>query len=182
MDTWPWCSLPERCIANPSLVNLSNGRLNKDAWSKEIHCAKITEVEQLQEDSKEVKYFEIERDGRTHYFRLEVVQRSLDTASAVYVAPSDSLLRGQEKAQIRAFSEYRQRFYDFQPSAWILYHAFVILELDAGDSCFMCSEKYNNQLELMVGQGPNIHLFMKHRRATGDARELQRCYPEPRVE
>jgi len=75
----------------------------------------------------------------------------------------------------------RQPFLRFQPSDWITYHSFLLLELDGGVLYILCERK-TDLLEMVIGETGIPLECMKAIRASGAGRNPHECFEGPRVE
>lgn len=76
---------------------------------------------------------------------------------------------------VKSFLSVQQRFWEGQGAEMLFCHVFTIVELD--DDWFVCVERYNGQLELIVGKGSKAFRSMYRFRATGDERCHRLCFP-----
>ena len=82
-----------------------------------------------------------------------------------------ALLKPQAEKAITRYAEYRQPFFEFQtePLLDLACHTFALLEVDGGD-VVICTERYGDSLELMLGPAGAMKPFATAVRATGDRR------------
>lgn len=69
----------------------------------------------------------------------------------------ETLLSPHLDARIVAYEEFRQKFFKMQLFTILFYHAYVILEVEGGIS--ICTQKYNDKLELMLGPSEPLRSF-----------------------
>ena len=62
----------------------------------------------------------------------------------------------------------------------LFYHAFMMLEVEGGLA--ICTEKYNDKLELLFGEKQLLSTYAKAYRATGDQRKPSAQHSQCKVE
>lgn len=81
----------------------------------------------------------------------------------------EALLAPHAGRSITAYSECRQKLWEFQVEPLVVYHTFMLLELDGGD-VVICTERHGEHLEIMIGEGKLMQTFATRFRATGERR------------
>jgi hypothetical protein len=97
------------------------------------------------------------------------------------LGPPDYLMEKHLQKKVTSFSELRQSYFSYQPSSWITYHAYTIIEFGGGDF-FLAMEKKTTRLEFMFGEGRVCRTILKDFRAAGAVRDLRKCYELPNEE
>lgn len=70
--------------------------------------------------------------------------------------------------------------WDQDPEPRLFYHAFMILEVEGGLA--ICTEKYNDKLELVFGEKQLLSTYARSYRATGDQRKPSTQHSQCKVE
>ena len=127
--------------------------VNASEWLATVVCSEIN----------------VERDGEEYK-----VKRQIGDVSQVLSSRADR--------EIKAIREYRHLFNArigaggaLSAKHLGLFHSFTLLELEGGD--YVCVEKFNDALELMVGRGDLFRQYALLFRATGDERPLNAQRP-----
>eukprot|EP00930_Biecheleria_cincta_P105534 TRINITY_DN9829_c1_g1_i1.p1 TRINITY_DN9829_c1_g1~~TRINITY_DN9829_c1_g1_i1.p1 ORF type:complete len:451 (-),score=79.75 TRINITY_DN9829_c1_g1_i1:48-1400(-) len=149
-------------------------------WSQQVLFVELREVTEKGQETETTRYYGLFQPGHGMRF-LRMERMSL-------LRPPDFVLKDWLQGSITAFTEYRQRFWSFQPSSWLTYHNFTILEVNGG-ALHILMERVSDQLEIMVGSGSGstpeqssvVSNFMQEYRSTGQLRNLARCYAEPKT-
>lgn len=142
---------------------------NGSWWAAQTMCAIAEDVPEGNENSERERFYKFVGDhGDERHIRLTRLQLSGRPEMGSF-----------ENRVITAFTEVRQPYWTSQPSSWITYHAFTILELDDG-ACFLLCERKTDFLELVFGSVNIKFPFMKAFRAMGPGRNLARCVDQPR--
>jgi len=150
-------------------------------WSQQVLFVELSEVTEKGEESETIRYYGLFQPGHGMRF-LRMARMSL-------MRPPDLVLKDWLQGSITAFTEYRQRFWSFQPSSWLTYHNFTILEVNCG-ALHILLERVSDKLEIVVGSGGGntpeqssvVSNFMQEYRSTGQLRNLARCYAEPKTQ
>eukprot|EP00929_Paragymnodinium_shiwhaense_P104851 TRINITY_DN69619_c0_g1_i1.p1 TRINITY_DN69619_c0_g1~~TRINITY_DN69619_c0_g1_i1.p1 ORF type:complete len:786 (+),score=169.47 TRINITY_DN69619_c0_g1_i1:54-2411(+) len=147
------------------ISNALESRANKDSWTFSVYCSRLEEA-----TAAEVA------DAACQTLDLEV-ESSLRHVALRRSDPSE-LLERYGGSIIRSSTEWRSKLSEGQRVMLLLYHAFALLEVD--DGIAICTEKYNDKLELMFGQVGLVAPFAVRYRATGDERKP--AFPQARRE
>lgn len=146
----------QKLAALPLVDNACASRANRDSWTYSVYCREIQAANATDPDKVQVSVVSSSEDVRPVYVRLQEVAAS-------------QLLQLNPSAAIVAYSEWRSKFSEGQYLTLLFYHAFMFLEVEGGLA--ICTEKYNDKLELMFGEKQLLSTYGKHYRATGDQRK-----------
>jgi len=140
-------------------------RHNASWWHYWVCCLLVEEVPEKGEETTEVQFWK-QNNG----------QRWIKTTMLELWSPPERILGSHLKRRITSFTPCRQ-FWSLLPRNDITYHSFTILEVaDELESEFaIVCEKKDDQLEIMLGEGPAARDFMRNFRAIGRPRLVQRC-------
>jgi len=151
-------SSPCSGVSGLSVSRMSTAGGKAPEWTSSVCCASIEEV-----DSSAPSSFEVSVDGKLSY----VLPRYINISE---------LLQPYASHAIAACTEWREPFNELQQWLLIFYHSFAVLEIEGGG--ILCTEKYNDKLQIMSGKGDVVHAFMTQYRANGFKR--CRCSAQPR--
>lgn len=147
--------------------------LNFATWTAKVFCAGLVPALSASKDSDDhTRYLPVRADvgGRT----LGLMKWTHMTGNSTFPSAPQQLLRPIGHLRIKTMEEHRQKFWGFLPQDQPLYHAFVLLELE--HDWHLCTERYNDKLEVMCGRGSLARLFMEQYRSTGDERRVDDCF------
>eukprot|EP00435_Cladocopium_sp_Y103_P028486 s514_g7.t1 len=153
----------QRLAALPLVDNACASRANRDSWSYSVFCREVRPAEAEDPDAMLVS----NSDWPVHVKLLEVVA-------------GDLLKQADPKAAIVAYSEWRSKFSEGQYLTLLFYHAFMMLEVEGGLA--ICTEKYNDKLELLFGEKQLLSTYARAYRATGDQRKPSAQHSQCKVE
>eukprot|EP00434_Breviolum_minutum_P018784 symbB.v1.2.016571.t1/scaffold1263.1/size128093/11 len=153
----------QRLAALPLVDNACASRANRDSWTYSVFCREVQAAEVDDPDALLVSSSE----WPVHVKLREVVA-------------ADLLKRAEPGAAIVAYSEWRSKFSEGQYLTLLFYHAFMFLEVEGGLA--ICTEKYNDKLELIFGEKQLLSTFARSYRATGDQRKPSTRHSQCKVE
>ena len=147
------CSMEslQRLAALPVVDNACASRANRDSWTYSVYCREVHAT-----DASDSEGLQVSGGDWPVYVRLQEV------------AATD-LLKLNPSAAVVAYSEWRSKFSEGQYLTLLFYHAFMFLEVEGGLA--ICTEKYNDKLELMFGEKQLLSTYGRCYRATGDQRK-----------
>ncbi|CAE6973651.1 unnamed protein product [Symbiodinium natans] len=144
--------------AQPLVDNACLSRANRDSWTNSVFCREVCVAQQEDPDAT-------------------LISSGFDWPLYVTLkeARAEDLLQVNPHAAITSYSEWRSKFSEGQYLTLLFYHAFMFLEVEGGLA--ICTEKYNDKLELMYGELDTLCAFGRSHRATGEPRKpsLQHC-------
>jgi len=136
--------------------NSSDPLDNEGVWTFRVSCFHIEPAQDSDSDT-----VQIEVNG--------VAQRVAATPADI-----EALLEPYASVQILACSEWREKFWEYQWGVQLLYHSMVLLEIQGG--IVLSTEKYNDKLELMLGDAEIMNSFAKNFRSSCDKRSTTVLY------
>jgi hypothetical protein len=144
-------------------------------WRERVYCVQVeqveTGVEKVEAYTPAVSFYQLPSQfggGKNLTVRVKKAELS---------GPPVHFVQKDLKRRIAGITEIRQSFWSSVAS--VAYHAFTILDVETCGLFILCERK-NDKLELMLGYGIIPHDFMKEFRATGKARNTERCLDLPR--
>ncbi|CAJ1421035.1 unnamed protein product [Effrenium voratum] len=150
----------QRLASLPLVDNACASRANRDSWTYSVFCREILATGAEDPDARRVS------DG------VYVKVKEVTTAELLNCGPSS--------AAITAYSEWRSKFSEGQYMTLLFYHAFMFLEVEGGLA--ICTEKYNDKLELMFGDLQLVRSYGRCYRATGEQRRPSLQHSHCKVE
>jgi hypothetical protein len=110
--------------------------------------------------------------GSIRWVRMRLLQ--LEDAPVDYI-------RGHLDDVIDAFTEMREAYFAVQPSSWLTFHSWTLMEVSGG-KLNIALEKKTHKLEMLIGKGELARNIIKDFRATGLVRNIHRCTETARRE
>jgi hypothetical protein len=144
-------------------------------WRERVLCVQVEQVEtgleKVEAYAPSVSFYQLPSQfGGGKNLTVRVRKAALN-------GPPVQFVHKDLKRRIAGLTEIRQTVWDSIAS--VAYHAFMILDVETCGLFILCERK-NDKLEFMLGYGMIAHDFMKEFRATGKARNTERCCDLPR--